>query len=175
MQFSISIDDCLYIYYICTDAVANWQTSKICTKLFQECELKVEAIQENPSIGSIGDLPTTSTFAPAASSTTTEANNDVSSSTAVPSTTQAPTTTAPASSTTTETTTTAAAATTEPPTTPSTTTSTTTTTTTTTTTATTTTTEIDSIEIDGEAGTTEAPSNESSSTLAQIPFKGAVF
>ena len=38
-EISIFTDDCLYIFYICTDNVDGWPKNKnICTRLFEECE-----------------------------------------------------------------------------------------------------------------------------------------
>ena len=47
MYYSIFPDDCLYIFYICTDNVSGWpQNKNICTKLFEECEQKLPEDKE---------------------------------------------------------------------------------------------------------------------------------
>ena len=57
-------DDCLYIFYICTDKVDEWPKNKgICSRLFQECEAKVQSEQDDVASGIAVDLPTSSTSA----------------------------------------------------------------------------------------------------------------
>ena len=57
-------DDCLYIFYICTDKVDEWPKNKgICSRLFQECEAKVQSEQDAVASGIAVDLPTSSTSA----------------------------------------------------------------------------------------------------------------
>ena len=44
-------DDCLYIFYICTDAVDDWPKNKnICTRLFNECEANIQIPQSEDGI-----------------------------------------------------------------------------------------------------------------------------
>ena len=51
-------DDCLYIFYICTDNVNGWpQNKNICTKLFEECEQKLPADKDQQVQGQLVDNP----------------------------------------------------------------------------------------------------------------------
>ena len=42
-------DDCIYIFYTCTDKVGEWPDNKeICTKLFQDCCAQFESEESKP-------------------------------------------------------------------------------------------------------------------------------
>ena len=52
-------DDCLYIFYICTDNVDGWPKNKnICQRLFEECEANLPEGEEGET-GILVDPPTT--------------------------------------------------------------------------------------------------------------------
>ena len=58
MYIFLFSDDCLYIFYICTDNVDSWPKNKnICTRLFQECEAKVQSEKGEAEKGTAVDLP----------------------------------------------------------------------------------------------------------------------
>ena len=56
--YPLLTDDCLYIFYICTDNVNGWpQNKNICTKLFEECEQKLPADKDQQVQGQLVDNP----------------------------------------------------------------------------------------------------------------------
>ena len=57
-MYPLLTDDCLYIFYICTDNVDGWpQNKNICTKLFEECEQKLPADKDQQVQGQLVDNP----------------------------------------------------------------------------------------------------------------------
>ena len=50
MSFLFS-DDCVYIFYICTDRVGKWpKNQEICSRLFEDCETKINYLQSEVAI-----------------------------------------------------------------------------------------------------------------------------
>ena len=57
-MYPLLTDDCLYIFYICTDNVNGWpQNKNVCTKLFEECEQKLPADKDQQVQGQLVDNP----------------------------------------------------------------------------------------------------------------------
>ena len=58
-MYPLLTDDCLYIFYICTDNVDGWPKNKnICQRLFEECEANLPEGEEGET-GILVDPPTT--------------------------------------------------------------------------------------------------------------------
>ena len=51
IYFILFSDDCVYIFYICTDRVGKWpKNQEICSRLFEDCEAKINYVQSEAAI-----------------------------------------------------------------------------------------------------------------------------